>query len=446
MNSWWEEAVFYHIYPLGFCDVLDKSGKGSENHFIKIEEALGHISEMGITAMYLGPLFQSVYHGYDTIDYYKIDPRLGSNNDFQSLCRSLKSRGIRIVLDGVFHHVGRDFWAFRDVREKGMDSVYTEWFSGIDFNKSSPMDDPFGYDPWEGHWELVKLNLENREVRNHIFGAVSNWIREYDIDGLRLDVAYLLSADFMKELRESAKKLKEDFFLLGEVIHGDYKNWLGDEALHSVTNYECYKGMFSSHNDRNLYEIAYSLNRLFGPSGLCSGFPLYNFLDNHDVNRIGSTLSKPQWLFTSHLLLFTMPGIPSIYYGSEWAVPGKRDAESDRDLRPPWEQIAKTPKNLDLMNEIKTLSGIRRKSPALKWGTYQNILVDSEVFIFSRLYKEEQLIIMINISEVTRIIEIPNHGAHTFTDILNMGDKFYATAGLVKVEIYPQWGRILSLE
>ena len=215
--------------------------------------------------------FSSDSHGYDTRDYFKLDERLGTNDDFRDVCRALHDNGIRVVLDGVFNHVGRGFKQFRDVQEKREQSPYRDWFH-IDFNGNSNYNDGFWYDGWEGHYELVRLNLRNEEVIGHIFEAVRYWVENFEIDGLRLDVAYCLDRDFLRRLRSFTDSLKPDFFLIGEILGGDYKTIIGDGLLHSATNYECYKGLYSSFNSMNMFEIIHSLIRHSGSDpGLCTG-------------------------------------------------------------------------------------------------------------------------------------------------------------------------------
>ena len=186
----------------------------------------------------------SPIHGYDTRDYRKIDCRLGTNEDFQEVCQALHEAGIRVVLDGVFNHVGRGFWAFRDVQEKREASPYKDWFH-INFGGNSGYNDGFWYEGWEGHFELVKLNLQNPAVVDYLLDCVCFWMDEFNIDGLRLDVAYLLDENFMRRLHSTVKSRDEGFFLLGEMIHGDYKRIVNLEMLDSATNYECYKGAFT---------------------------------------------------------------------------------------------------------------------------------------------------------------------------------------------------------
>ena len=239
MASWITNAVFYHIYPLGFCGAPQYHHQGEQtNRINKLEEWIPHLKELGINALYLGPVFASSEHGYDTRDYYHIDRRLGDDKAFAHVCRRLHENGIRVVLDGVFNHVGRDFWAFQDVQRNGQNSRCCGWFQNLHFGGQSPLGDPFCYDAWEGHFNLVKLNLKNPEVVDHLLGAVDSWIRDFQIDGLRLDAADCIDPDFFRRLRRFCKERKEDFWLMGEIIHGDYNRWANPEMLDSVTNYE----------------------------------------------------------------------------------------------------------------------------------------------------------------------------------------------------------------
>jgi glycosidase len=301
---------------------------------------LSHIprlEELGINALYLGPLFESTAHGYDTLDYYHVHRRLGNNEDLRTLVRAFHDRDFRVILDGVFNHVGRHFFAFRDLAEKREASAYRDWFYHLDFNRPSPLGDPFSDEGWSGCYDLVKLNGASRDVREHLFGAVKFWIEEFDIDGLRLDAADQLLPDFMDELSSRSKEMKRDFWLMGEVVHRDYRNWVRAGRLDSVTNYELYKSLWSSFNDRNFYELSWSLKRQSGPDGMYQNLKLYTFTDNHDVNRAASVLRSHAHLFPLYGLLFTMPGIPSIYYGSERGIRGEKRNNSDSALRPAWE-------------------------------------------------------------------------------------------------------------
>lgn len=401
MNLWIEDRVFYNIFTLGFCDVLEPSRIYEEkNRLIKIEEWIPHLKKMSINAIYFGPVFESSYHGYDTRDYLNIDKRLGTNEDFKDLCKKLHENDIKIVLDGVFNHVGREFWAFKDIQKNGRNSKYCSWFSGLNFDSRSPMGDEFNYESWNGCYDLVKLNLWNREVVEYLLHAVEFWIDEFDIDGLRLDAADKIIFDFFKELKIFTEKKKDNFWLMGEIIHGDYNRWANKESLDSVTNYECYKGIYSSHNDKNYFEIAYSLNRMFGNGGIYKDLCLYNFVDNHDVNRLASTLKAQEYLFNVYTILYTMPGVPSIYYGSEYGIKAVKGDKTDLPLRPSVDEIENyEDKNNELFDHIEKLGRIRAASEALKNGNYEQVIIKNEQYVFSRTSKNDKIYIVLNLSD-----------------------------------------------
>ena len=267
---WADKSVFYQIYPLGFCGTPRENDGVPASRIGKIGDWAEHIRRLGADAVYLSPVFESDRHGYDTRDYRKIDCRLGTNEDFARVCETLHGHGIKVVLDGVFNHVGRGFWAFRDVQERKWDSPYKDWFH-INFDGNSNYNDGFWYEGWEGHYELVKLNLRNSAVADHLLESIRLWVEWFHIDGLRLDVAYCLDREFLHRLRQFCDGLKPEFFLVGETLHGDYNQWVNDAMLHSCTNDECYKGLYSSLNSMNLFEIVHSLTRQFGPEP----WPLY---------------------------------------------------------------------------------------------------------------------------------------------------------------------------
>jgi len=451
-THWAQDALFYHIYPLGFCGAPERNDFSSpiRNRLAKVGGWIPHMQSLGVNALYLGPLFESSAHGYDTAYYNKVDRRLGSNADLQKLSAELHRGGIRLILDGVFNHVGRDFWAFRDVQQKGADSAYCGWFDGLRFGETNPYGDAFTYTPWEGHYDLVHLNLRNPDVRAHLFEAVRTWVREFDIDGLRLDVAYLLDMDFLHELSAFCRALKADFFLLGEVVHGDYSRWANPHTLDSVTNYEAYKGLYSSLVDRNYFEIAYSLNREFGTGGLYQGLPLYSFADNHDVDRVAAKLPDPALLNPLYLLLFTMPGVPSIYYGSEFGVDGRRTAQDDRALRPALDldALQRSASQPGLPATITRLAALRAQLPALRSGGYSQLYVASEQLAFARFTTDEYVVVLLNAAaEPARIeLDLPVRAQHAI-DLLNDGEQFNLENGKLVVEsVAPRWGRVLKVQ
>ncbi len=406
------------------------------------------MQSLGANAVYLGPIFESGGHGYDTADYFLIDRRLGSNEAFKNWSQEVHQHDFRLVLDGVFHHVGRDFWAFRDVLEHAQDSAYRDWFQ-LDFDRRSPCGDPFGYAGWNGHHDLVKLNLSNPDVKAHLFDAVRYWIETFEIDGLRLDAADVLDLEFQHELAHFCRTLRPDFWLLGEVIHGDYRQWVKGASLDSVTNYEVYKGLYSSHNDQNYFEIAYSLNRQFGEDGIYAGLSLYNFVDNHDVERIATRLTNPSHLYPLHVLLFTIPGIPSLYYGSEVGVAGIKMQGSDTSLRPPLDPSESTHwgTHADLLPVLQKIIAIRAASPALQHGTYQELHVAHEQFAFLRSSSQEQIVIVVNAAnhaaEIT--VSLPNIERGQLHDLLNLEAHFQVQGGRTTIALDPCWARVLVL-
>ena len=389
---WFDNAVIYQIYPLGLCGSPRQNDGVQAHRILRVREWAAHIRELGATCVLFNPVFESDAHGYDTRDYNRLDCRLGTREDFQQVCAALHEAGLKVMLDGVLNHVGRGFWAFRDVQEKKWDSPYKDWFH-ISFDGDTGYHDGFWYEAWEGCYELVKLNLKNPAVREHLFDAIRGWVRDYDIDGLRLDVAYCLDLDFLAALRELANTVKPEFVLMGETLHGDYNRWMNDRACHAVTNYECYKGLYSSLNTGNMHEIAYSLNRQFGNEPWClyTGKHPMSFLDNHDVTRIASILTDKNCLKPAYGLLFGMPGVPAVYYGREWGIEGEKKSGDDA-LRPAIE----TPEHNELTDWITALAGARTASPALCSGSYRNILVQPKQLIFERRCGDDRVLVAIN--------------------------------------------------
>lgn len=389
---WAYESVFYQIYPLGFCGAPFENDGIPEHRITKVNDWIPHIRRLGADAIYFSPVFESDTHGYNTRDYSRIDTRLGTNEDFARVCANLHKEGIRVVLDGVFNHVGRGFHAFKDVLEKRWDSPYKDWFF-LNFDGNSNYNDGLWYEGWEGNYDLVKINLRNEEVVEHIFSCIRGWVEEFDIDGLRLDVAYCLDHDFIRRLRSFCDSLKPDFFLVGETLHGDYNQLMNDTMLHSVTNYECYKGLHSSFNSMNLFEIIHSLLRQFGPEywTLYKEKHLLSFVDNHDVTRVASILDNERHLPLIYALAFGMPGIPCVYYGSEWGARARKE-EGDPALRACFDE----PQWNTLTEFISRLAAAKKASPALNYGSFRSVLLTNRQCIFERKCDTERVLVAIN--------------------------------------------------
>lgn len=393
---WAYESVFYQIYPLGFCGAPFENDGVLTPRIRKVIDWIPHIKNLGANAIYFSPVFESDTHGYNTRDFRKIDVRLGTNEDFADVCQALHKEGIKVVLDSVFNHVGRGFWAFQDVLEKRWDSPYKDWFH-ISFDGNSNYNDGLWYEGWEGNYDLVKLNLCHPDVKQHIFDSIRSWVEEFDIDGLRLDVAYCLDENFVRELRAFCDSLKPDFFLVGEMLHGDYNRLMNDSMLHSATNYECYKGLFSSFNSMNMFEIIHSLLRQFGPENwtLYRGKHLLCFVDNHDVSRIASNLTNEQHLPLIYALCFGMPGIPCVYYGSEWGAKANK-SEGDPALRACFD----APVENDLTAWISKLAAAKKASNALNYGDFRSVVLTNRQCIFERKTDSERVLVAINADNV----------------------------------------------
>ncbi len=387
-----DNSVIYQIYPFGFTGAPNVNDGVLKNRILKVLDIIPHLIKLNVDTVYFCPVFESTAHGYDTKDFSKIDVRLGSNDDFRFICKELHKNGIKVILDGVFNHVGREFFAFRDVLENRYSSRYKDWFH-INFDGNNAYNDGLWYEGWEGCFDLVKLNLENPEVKDYLFERVGQWIDEFEIDGLRLDVAYMLNRNFMRDLRRFCNSKKDEFFLGGEMIHGNYKELINPEMLDSCTNYECFKGIYSSFNSMNMFEIAHSLKNRFGKEPWCmyNGLKLINFVDNHDVSRLASNLVNKNHLVPAYGLLMAMPGIPCIYYGSEWGVEGRKE-NGDTALRPYFEEY----KFNELTKFISDVIRTHRESDALSNGDFTDILITNNQLIFERKTDSERVIVMIN--------------------------------------------------
>lgn len=392
---WAYESVFYQIYPLGFCGAPFENDGVLTSRILKVKDWIEHMKKLGINALYFSPVFESDTHGYNARDYRQIDCRLGTNEDFKEVCDALHENGIKVVLDGVFNHAGRGFFAFQDVLKNRERSPYLSWFH-IDLNGNSNYNDGLWYEGWEGNYDLVKLNLFNEEVVNYLFESIRFWVDTFGIDGLRLDVAYCLPPEFAGRLRSFCDSLKEDFFLVGEMLHGDYNRLMNDTMLHSATNYECYKGLYSSFNSMNMFEINHSLLRQFGPENwtLYKGKHLLSFVDNHDVTRVASILTNKKHLPLIYALLFGMPGIPCIYYGSEWGAEARKE-EGDPALRacfdaPGWNELS---------DFISKLAAAKKASAALNYGNFTSTLLTNKQCVFERNMDGQRVFVAINADE-----------------------------------------------
>ena len=443
--AWYDEAVFYHIYPLGLTGAPKENSYGEPEHRLNtLLPWIDHIKNIGCNAIYIGPLFESVGHGYETTDYKKLDSRLGDNQDLKNFVDACHQKGIKVIFDGVFNHTGRDFFAFKDLKEKREGSSYKDWYCNVNFWGNNEYNDGFSYDNWGGYNLLVKLNQRNPAVRDYICDVIRFWVSEFDVDGIRLDAADVLDFDFMKALRHVANTVKPDFWLMGEVIHGDYSRWVNEGTLHSVTNYQLHKAFYSGHNDHNFFEIAHTVRRLYEMGGNnLNGFKLYNFVDNHDVERIYTKLNNKAHFAPVHILLYTLPGIPSLYYGSEFGIEGRKEKYSDASLRPALniddykDAATKNP----CTSLIAALGHIRQQSKALSYGDYKELKLTNRQYAFSRNFDGQSVVITVNNDDSDFVMTVPAGNVSEYIGALS-GEKVNVQNGTICVNVKANSGDI----
>ena len=473
--------VFYQIFPDRFCEGVENKpmpfadriyqadkhaepfwqpnevgGHLNEDYFggdLKgIQQKLPYLHEMGVDFIYLNPIFEAhSNHRYNTADYLNVDPLLGTNEEFRKFVANCHARGQKVIVDGVFNHVGRDFFAFKDLQANRENARYKDWFCDVNFWGNNEYNDGFSYGNWGGFNLLVKLNQRNPEVQNYHYDTIRFWVDAFDIDGIRLDAADVLDFDFMKGLRRLANEVKPEFWLMGEVIHGDYSRWANPEMLHSVTNYELHKGLWSGHNDHNYFEIAHTMRRL---QGLCHDTRLYTFSDNHDVERLPNKLRNKAHIRHIAILVYTLWGIPSIYYGSEFGIEGKKEWGSDWPLRPCLE-LDKFRDDLTtnpVTSVYAALGRLKAEYPALSWGEVKELQLTTQCYAFARVLDGKALVAVFNNGDGPAEIEfqLPVE-ANTATDLLadTVGAENVMTSlasGRMKVQLPSNYATVLRLD
>lgn len=440
--AWYEEAIFYHIYPLGLTGAPKQNDYGEVVHRLDaLYPWISHIKEIGCNALYIGPLFESVGHGYETTDYKKLDSRLGTNEDLKNFVAECHNKGIHVIFDGVFNHTGRDFFAFLDIRQNRENSKYKDWYCNVDFGGNNSFQDGFSYENWGGYDLLVKLNQKNPKVRDYICDVIRFWVKEFDIDGIRLDAADVLDFEYMKAIRQVANEVKADFWLMGEVIHGNYSRWANDKTLHSVTNYMLHKALYSAHNDHNYFEIAHTIRYVNDMVG--DNLKLYSFVDNHDVERIYTKLKNKAHFLPVHIMLYTLPGIPSIYYGSEFGIEGKKEQFSDDSLRPAlnYEDYKDALQTNPCTKQIAALGKIRQNTPALSYGEYQELELQNTCFAYARNYEGKSVIITVNNDDKDVYLTLAAKNAASYKAALS-GEEAVVKDGQIQVKVSANSGEI----
>ncbi len=440
--AWYDEAVFYHIYPLGLCGAPKQNSYEAPVHRLNtLLPWISHIKEIGCNAIYIGPLFESVGHGYETTDYKKLDSRLGTNEDLTNFVSECHKQGIRVILDGVFNHTGRDFFAFRDIKEKRENSQYKDWYCNVNFSGNNSYNDGFSYENWGGYDLLAKLNQRNDAVKDYICDVIRFWVSEFQIDGIRLDAADVMDFNYMQALRNVANEVKPDFWLMGEVIHGNYSRWANEGTLHSVTNYMLHKALYSAHNDHNYFEVAHTIkyvNDMVGES-----LNLYTFVDNHDVERIYTKLKNKAHFVPVHIMLYTLPGIPSLYYGSEFGIEGKKEQFSDDSLRPAlnYDDYKNAVQTNACTKLIAALGKIRQNTPALCYGDYKELELQTTHYAYARTLGGKSVIVTVNNADSDVNMNLDCGQSGEYIGALT-GVRVSANGGRIQVKVRANSGEI----
>jgi glycosidase len=377
-----ERIIWWQLHPVSFLGAEPHALPESAppvHRLAQLEPWLDYLVELGCDGLALGPVFASSSHGYDTVDHLRIDPRLGTGDDFDRLVAACRARGVKLLLDGVFNHVGRDFGPFRDVLAHGASSSYAPWFR-LDFEAGGP--DGFGYADFEGHRDLVALNHAEPAVQDYVCGVMDHWLRR-GAYGWRLDAAYAVPSAFWRAVTDRVRADHPDAWFVGEVIHGDYTAAVRDGGLDSVTQYELWKALRSCLNDRNFFELAWALDR---HDGFAEAFRPLTFVGNHDVTRLAGALEDQRHLPHALAVLFTVAGTPSVYAGDEQAFQGVKyeRADGDAEIRPafPAGPAGLAPYGWPVYRLHQDLIGLRRRNPWLTRARVQVSQLDNQSFAY----------------------------------------------------------------
>ncbi|MBQ8559113.1 MAG: alpha-amylase [Tyzzerella sp.] len=440
--AWYDEAIFYHIYPLGLTGAPKQNSYGEPVHRLNtLLPWISHIKEIGCNAIYIGPLFESVGHGYETTDYKKLDSRLGTNEDLTNFVAECHKQGIRVILDGVFNHTGRDFFAFQDIKHNRENSQYKDWYCNVNFFGNNSFNDGFSYENWGGYDLLAKFNQHNPAVKDYICDVIRFWVREFDIDGIRLDAADVMDFEYMKALRHVANEVKPEFWLMGEVIHGNYSRWVNEGTLHSVTNYMLHKALYSAHNEHNYFEVAHTIKYVSDMVG--NNLNLYTFVDNHDVERIYTKLKNKAHFVPVHVMLYTLPGIPSLYYGSEFGMEGRKERFSDDSLRPAlnYEDYKNSVETNPCTKLIAALGKIRQNTPTLMFGDYKELELQTTYFAYARVLDGKYVITTVNNGDNDVSMNLEAGCSAEYVGALT-GERVAVNGGRIQVRVLANFGEI----
>ncbi|WP_105031847.1 alpha-amylase family glycosyl hydrolase [Arthrobacter ruber] len=404
--AWIEHAIWWQVYPLGFtgAEKTATPEPAAEHRLLDLVPWLDYAQGLGASGLALGPVFAAETHGYDTTDYFRIDPRLGSLEDFDTLVAEAHRRGLRVLLDGVFNHTGRSFTPFQDVLAQGPGAATASWFS-LDWPGDAGAGTEPGYRDFEGHHHLVALNHDEPAVADFVVDVMEYWLAR-GADGWRLDAAYAVPSSFWAAVTARVRAAHPEAYFVGEYIHGDYAGQVRAGGLDSATQYELWKAVWSSLNDTNFFELAAALER---HNALLGSFAPLTFIGNHDVTRIASRLTDPALLAHAVVVLLTVGGTPSLYYGDEQGYRGIKEdrAGGDDDVRPlfPPSPADLSPLGRPVYEVHQQLIGLRRRHPWLHRATTEVMHLSNELLAYRVADGPDALVVALNLSPEPRAVD-----------------------------------------
>ena len=432
MAGWVEHVIWWQVYPLGFVGAYPATGQpptADEHRLRRLPEWFDHAIALGASGIALGPVFAARTHGYDTTDHYRIDPRLGDDEDFDYLVAEAHRRGLRVLLDGVFNHVGPEFPRYREAMQQGGEA--SGWFRGR----------PGRFHTFEGHDDLITLNHSNPEVAEYVVDVMSHWLSR-GADGWRLDAAYAVPQSFWTQVLPKVRERHPQAWFVGELIHGDYAAAVSDAGFDSATQYELWKAIWSGLNDGNFFELDYALQR---HNDFLNRFAPLTFVGNHDVTRIASQLENPRHLAHAVVVLMTVGGIPSVYAGDEFGALGVKEERfgGDDEVRP---EFGHPPPQLD-EHGVQTwelhqyLIGLRRRHPWLHQATTTALRLENRQYVYQTRRGDDALIVALNIDTTPLRVTLAelNIGA---AEVI-AGNAAPATQVVDTVDVAPHGWRIL---
>ncbi|BBY42483.1 alpha-amylase family protein [Mycolicibacterium celeriflavum] len=387
--AWVEHVIWWHIYPLGFVGAYpaDPSPGPEEHRLRRIVDWLDHAIALGVSGIALGPVFSSRSHGYDTTDHFRIDARLGDDEDFDALVGEARRRGLRVLLDGVFNHVGTGF-------------ANTSWFR----TRNGAVE------VFEGHGDLVALDHDNPAVADYVVDVMTHWLHR-GADGWRLDAAYAVADRFWAQVLPRVREQFPDAYFLAEILHGDYAARVRASGFDSVTQYELWKAVWSSLNDGNFHELDWALVR---HNEFLDTFVPATFVGNHDVTRIASRLDDIRHLEHALVLQMTTGGTPSVYAGDEFAYRGIKEERfgGDDAVRPEFDTapVAVDEHSEDVLRLHRYLIGLRRRHPWLHTARTAALLLTNRQYVYQTRAGSEALIVALNIDDEALPISLPDLG------------------------------------